>query len=282
MTPEIGLSLPFTAAGQFPDPRALLRAAQQAEAVGYDAVWTGDHVLHPEPLLESVVTLSSLAACTRRVRLGLAVMLVALRTPLVLAKQLSTLTSFAPGRLVLGIGVGGEYPQEWDAMGIPVQERGARTTTTVAEVRRLLAGEGEVRLAPRPDNPVPMIFGGRRLAALRRAAIMGDGWVGQLHSPKAFAAIRTQLVALRQSIGANAPFSCGMLLRVRVSRMAEPAAEPHVLQGTPDALVDLLAPYLAAGCDRLILSPPRGCSYVSQCDELVPILTRLRALASTQ
>jgi alkanesulfonate monooxygenase SsuD/methylene tetrahydromethanopterin reductase-like flavin-dependent oxidoreductase (luciferase family) len=275
---DLGLSLPFTAAGQLPDPSVLIRAAQQAEAAGYDSVWTGDHVLHPEPLLEALVTLATLAACTHRVRLGVAVMLIALRSPLVVARQLSTLAAFAPGRLVLGVGVGGEYPPEWDLVGVPVKERGVRTSAAVAEVQRLLADDGPLPIEPRPEDPVPVVFGGRRPAALLRAATMGDGWIGQLHSATAFAALRAEIAALRQAAGLTAPFSYGMLLRVRISRTPQPAGERYVLHGAPDELVELLAPYLASGCDRLILSPERGPTYPRQCEELIPVVDRLRAL----
>ncbi len=275
---QLGLSLPFTAAGQLPNPRVLIRAAQQAEAAGYDSVWTGDHLLHPEPLLESVVTLAALAACTHRVRLGVAVMLIALRSPLEVAKQLSTLAAFAPGRLVVGVGVGGEYPPEWDLVGVPVKERGARTSAAVAEVQRLLAEDGPLAIEPRPDDPVPVVFGGRRPAALLRAATLGDGWIGQLHSATGFAALRTEIAALRQAAGQTTPFSYGMLLRVRISRTPQPTGERYVLHGTAEQLVELLAPYLGSGCDCLILSPERGPTYPRQCEELIPVVNRLRAL----
>ena len=101
------------------DTRRVVDAAQRAEAAGFDGVYVGDHMLHPHPILESIVTLSAVATSTGRVALGTCVLLVALRQPLVLAKQLGTLAAFAPGRLRVGVGVGGEYPGEFEAAGVP-------------------------------------------------------------------------------------------------------------------------------------------------------------------
>ena len=99
--PLVGLMLSTVAnldTGQM-EPSRVIEAARQAESAGFDGVYVGDHLLHPHPILESVVTLSIVAASTKRVSFGPCVMLLALRQPLVLAKQLATLSAFAPGRL---------------------------------------------------------------------------------------------------------------------------------------------------------------------------------------
>ena len=88
----------------------MIDAARVAEAAGFDGVYVGDHLVHPRPLLESVVTVSAVAASTAHVALGFCVLLVALRPTVLLAQQLATLAAFAPGRLRIGVGVGGEIP----------------------------------------------------------------------------------------------------------------------------------------------------------------------------
>src|SRR6266700_3396196 len=132
-------------------PDRVLTAARRAEAAGFDGVYLGDHLLHPHPLLESIVTLAAVAAVTRRISLGPCVLLFGLRHPVLLAKQLGTLAAFAPGRLRVGVGVGGEYPAEFEAAGVPLSERGKRMEMVLRSVRSLLSGGtegGEVTIAP--------------------------------------------------------------------------------------------------------------------------------------
>ena len=125
------------------------------------------------------------------------VLLVALRPTVVLAKELATLAAFAPGRLRIGVGVGGEYPPEFAIAGVPLAQRGDRTETAVEQLRSLLAGrpttvvgvdgvEIEVTIAPAAPGEVPVLFAGWNEVALRRAARLGDGWIGYLLAPDSF------------------------------------------------------------------------------------------------
>ena len=122
------------------DAARVIDAARLAEAAGFDGVYVGDHLVHPRPLLESVVTLATVAASTAHVTLGFCVLLVALRPTVLLAKELATLAAFVPGRLRIGVGVGGEYPLEFAIAGVPLGERGRRTDAAVRALRSLLAG----------------------------------------------------------------------------------------------------------------------------------------------
>src|SRR5215475_10251652 len=114
--------------------------AQEAEEYGFDALWVGDHVVHPRPVMESIVTLSYVAARTTRIRVGTCVMLIALRKPVVLAKQLTTLAVLSGGRVELGVGLGGAYQSEWDACEVSMSERGEQTERAVVAMRALLDG----------------------------------------------------------------------------------------------------------------------------------------------
>src|SRR5262245_34698407 len=103
---------------------------QRLEALGYDSVWTGDHMSFHNPIYESLTLLASYVPITRRIKLGVAVYLLALRAPAVAAKAAATLDVLSGGRLVFGVGVGGENPKEFELCGVPHKERGADRKST--------------------------------------------------------------------------------------------------------------------------------------------------------
>jgi alkanesulfonate monooxygenase SsuD/methylene tetrahydromethanopterin reductase-like flavin-dependent oxidoreductase (luciferase family) len=284
------------------DPGRVIEVAGGAEAAGFDGVYVGDHLLHPRPLLESVVTLSAVAASTRRISLGPCVMLVALRQPLVLAKQLGSLASFAPGRLRVGVGVGGEYPDEFEAAGVPLSERGHRMETALLELRAFLSGELDrtgVTLEPVAQR-VPFLLAGWKERSLRRAATHGDGWIGYLLAPGSFARRRAFLLDCRAGLGrAEEPFVTGMLLPVHVgpdagqSRSHAAAYWARVtgtnssfpaelfVGGTPAEIVEQLRTYWEAGCSEMILAlADQGDTYLDQLTILAQeVLPGLRDLS---
>lgn len=184
--------------GSSVDPETLSRRARLAEEAGFEALWVGDHVALPfdapdsarQPRLEALVALSYLAAVTTRVRLGVGVIVLPQRQPVLLAKQLSSIDVLSGGRLTVGIGVG-YVERELRALGASLGDRGARTDEYLAAVRRLwdeptpsFAGRfvsfAEVLQRPRPvqrPHP-PIVIGGHSPAAYRRAVRSGDGWYG--------------------------------------------------------------------------------------------------------
>ena len=119
------LSCGMVMAGQNSD--AIKALASKIEAAGFDSIWVGDHISFYIPIMESLTLLSFVAAITERVRLCTGVYLVPLRHPTTSAKVISTLDVLSNGRVTLGIGVGGEFPPEFEASGVPVAERGRRT-----------------------------------------------------------------------------------------------------------------------------------------------------------
>jgi len=145
--------------------------------------------------------LARLAALTERVRIGTSILLLPLYPPALVAKQIADLDNATGGRLVLGIGVGGEYPQEFRACQVPLDERGRRTNEMIPLIRRLWTGEeithngryyamDDVRIHPAPvqRGGPPIVVAGRSEAAMRRAATLGDGWFPYLYSPRRYAA----------------------------------------------------------------------------------------------
>ena len=179
-------------------PQEFLASAQTAEAMGYDSVWVGDHVLWhvfwPEPLS----LLSAASAVTENVALGSGVLLAALRKPAALAKQTATLQWLSEGRFRLGVGSGGEFAKEFEASGVPLAERGARLDATLEALRALWSGnpttlhsdvidvdEAILDLVPEPQ--IPIWVGGRAAPAQRRAGRFGDAWMPFVITPERFA-----------------------------------------------------------------------------------------------
>lgn len=193
----IGVMVPNIDAFRVSPP--VLDLGALAEDLGFDSLWLGDHLQFHGPVLESACTMAALAARTERVRLGFGVMLAALRPPAWIAKQVATIDAFAPGRVILGVGVGGENPAEFAAAGVPHEERGRRVDRAIDVVTRLLRGEAvdepEHRfpvscrvLEPIPEQLPPLVVGGRSRKALERVARVADGWLSVWRTPSEIAA----------------------------------------------------------------------------------------------
>src|SRR5205823_5548102 len=183
-------------------PEEVVATAQAAEAAGFDSLWAGEHVVLPDPqvppsplapedrILDPVVTLTFLAAHTKRVLLGTGIIILPQRNPLVLAKELASLDVLSGGRLTFGVGVGYLEP-EFRALGAPFEDRGAVTDEYLAAMRAIWgqaapAYQGRhvsfagVQAHPHPvqkPHP-PIVVGGRSGMAFRRAVQQGNGWYG--------------------------------------------------------------------------------------------------------
>lgn len=178
----------------------------RVEELGFDSVWTSEHILFYGPTLDATVTLGAFAAATKRIKLGTAIMLLPLRNPTVVAKAISTADIISGGRVQLGIGVGGEFPKEFEATGVPVTERGARTNEAIKVLKALWSGErvsfhgkwtnfDDALMHPKPVQPggPPVIVSGRSAAAMRRAARLGDGYMPYLFTPERYAAAKQSI-----------------------------------------------------------------------------------------
>jgi probable F420-dependent oxidoreductase len=183
---KIGLS-PLQAGGNFEDT---IRECERAEAAGFDSVWLGEHhnnpLLYPRPLLG----LAAIASRTRRLRLGTGVLLLPLYRPLDVAEEGAIVDVISNGRLILGVGAG-YAPEEFEAFDVSMKERASRMDEAVPLIQRLWAEERvthegrhyrvtNATVAPRPvQRPRPPIwFAGWVEPAIRRAARMGDAWLG--------------------------------------------------------------------------------------------------------
>ena len=194
-------------AAAIPEPDRRWLAA--AENLPIDSVWQGGHLLPPTHTGEAITRLALLTAWTERVRVGTSVLLLPLYHPVTVAKQLADLDSRSGGRVSVGVGVGGEFRAEFEAVGVPVAERGPRTDEAMLILRKLWQGgpdgvshEGkffqfnDLQLRPvappgatmpaMRDGGPPLIVSGRKEPAMRRAARLGDGWLPYLVSPGAY------------------------------------------------------------------------------------------------
>jgi probable F420-dependent oxidoreductase len=267
-------------------PPPLARGAALAEDLGFDAGWVGDHLAFHPPVLDALGALCAAAAVTRRLLLGTGVLLLPMRHPVWTAKQVATVDALAPGRVLLGVGVGGENPAEWEAAGVPVRERGRRLDESLVILAALLRGDAVDHpgpllptrapvLEPVPAVPPPLVVGGRSEAALRRAARVGEGWLGVWMSPRRVREVAERLAELAAAHDRPVP-TVLMMVFVHVvgpgddpeAARAEAAAlvrgqyglpfealERWVVVGDERAVADALGALRAAGAAGFVLVP---------------------------
>jgi alkanesulfonate monooxygenase SsuD/methylene tetrahydromethanopterin reductase-like flavin-dependent oxidoreductase (luciferase family) len=202
--PYHGVGLALQTIEAFDAAPDVIALARGAERVGLDHVWAPDHLLFHRPILEAVTTLAAVAGATERVGLGFCVLNGVLRPPVWLAKQLATLAILAPGRLSVGLGVGGEFAPEFEAAGVPLRGRGRRFDAALDELAALLRGEGP-GLRPLPPELPPLLIGGRGEAAQRRAARAGDAWLPMWMDPGGVGAAGATLAEMALEHGRPAP-----------------------------------------------------------------------------
>ena len=182
---SVGIHVPSSAVAALDSGDAYVEFFQQVEALGLDAVWTEDRIFHDASMLDPLMPLAAASACTRRIELGTAVLVVTLRAAAVVARQVSTLHHLSGGRVALGVSLGGR-PEEYKAVGVPMNRRVTVFRESVAVIQRLLAGEpvdnrGQLfqleKATVRPAARVPLFVGGHAEGALRRAGELADGWI---------------------------------------------------------------------------------------------------------
>lgn len=206
MTLRFGAKLPDFGNRVYEFP--LRESARRAEEAGFDSVWVSDHVVmirdatspYPysddgvitwdpaEPRLDALATMATAAAVTDRVEVGVAVLIAAMRNPLVLAKQLATIDALSGGRVVLGAGAGW-LAEEFTALGVPFEGRGARLDQWIDILRECWKGEPTTHdyplyplpegllCYPTPARDIPVLIGGMSRHALRRTGVRSDGWL---------------------------------------------------------------------------------------------------------
>jgi len=266
------------------------------EAGGIDSIWQTDRLISKQPILECMTALAAIAGRTKRIKFGVNVVSVAMRDPVLLAKQCATLDFLSNGRLLPGFGIGSPRGPEWTAMHLDPKTRGRKTDEALEIIARLWTGEkldftGKhfqltgASIAPLPvQSDLPMWIGGSSDAAVRRTAQYGTGWQSGAESPetvgKVIAAIKEAVVAAGRSIdedhyGAAVAYRFGSwddpgMTRLADAYEARTGRDPReaFAIGDADLIMARVAEFVEAGASKFILRP------VAQGDEQMLEQTR--------
>ena len=267
------------------------------EQGGVDSLWQTDRLVSKQPILECMATMGALAGRTRRLRFGMNVVSLALRDPVLLAKQCATIDVLSEGRLLPAFGIGSPLGPEWTALDIDTKTRGKRTDESLEIIARLwredsvdFAGKHYrltgASISPKPVQPdLPMWIGGSSDAAIRRTAKYGTGWQGGGETledaGRVVAAIKKAVVEAGRSIdedhyGASFPFYFGKAtdslvtgaMAAYAKRTGRDAATYFAI-GDAQVIRDRVAAYVAVGIEKFILRP------VGNGDEMIAQTKRL-------
>ena len=280
MSVAIGIGLmdyPFAGAGDY------WRWVDLCEAGGIDSIWQTDRLVSKTPILECMTVMAALAGRTRRLRFGMNVVSLALRDPVLLAKQCATIDVLSEGRLLPAFGIGSPLGPEWTALDIDTKTRGRRTDESLEIIARLWREESVdfqgrhyklagASISPKPVQPdLPMWIGGSSDAAVRRTAKYGTGWQGGGETIedaiRTVAAIKKALPEAGRSIdedhyGASFPYYFGAPNDPVVGRAMDAYAKRtgrdpkrQFAVGDANTILDRVGEYVAGGVQKFILRP---------------------------
>lgn len=264
--------------------------AQLAEELGFDYLVTGEHISFHVGVANNMVSLAAAAGATERIKLMSGIVLVPLYPAALLAKQVAMLDVVSGGRFSLGVGVGGEFPREFEAVGVPVTERGARTNEALEVIDLLLTQNNvsfdgkfttldDITISPKPmQKPrMPIWVAGRKDVAMRRAATYGEGWLPYMYTPDMLADSMTKIAGFCEEAGRPADavsgglfiFTCVHESRDRALELANEQlslqynqdfsklVHKYTISGSPDDCVEQIRAYMQAGAETVIFA--QGC-----------------------
>jgi alkanesulfonate monooxygenase SsuD/methylene tetrahydromethanopterin reductase-like flavin-dependent oxidoreductase (luciferase family) len=281
-TVAVGCSVPSQTTG-LEDVRAALQRIADA---GLDHVMVGDHVsFRGGRGTDGLIAAAMYAVLEPRLTCYLSVYLLPLRHPSTVARQLASLATYAPGRLVFGVGVGGEDRHEVEICGVDPATRGRRMDECLEVLRGLLTGEpvtfrgehiqvDEAQIVPPPSVPIPFVIGGRSDAAIRRAGRLSEGWLGIWCSTRRFTAAVEMAAEESERAGrGGVDWQHGMQVWCGIGKSREQAREQvstamermyrlpfasferYVPYGTPADVAEMLRGYVEVGCRSFNLVP---------------------------
>ncbi|HTQ24592.1 MAG TPA: LLM class flavin-dependent oxidoreductase [Candidatus Binataceae bacterium] len=261
--------------------------ARRAEQLGYDYLTCGEHVMFHGPVSNSLIALSVAAGATEKLKLMSSIVLLPLYNPVMLAKQASVLDVASGGRYHLGVGIGGEFPKEFEAIGVPVKQRASRSNEALEVINKLwteknVSFEGRytrfsgVTLEPAPvQKPRPPIWvAGRKEPAMRRAAKYADGWLPYMYTPEMLRESVAKIDAFGREAGRDmSGFRPGLFIFAAVYPDRKEAEEVaarslgknyaqdfskiagrYVLYGSPEDCRKRLREYVDAGARHVMFS----------------------------
>lgn len=307
----------FTPYPEMPDAQKLIEYGVRMEELGFDSLWVWDHIflgVDPHfPILDSLTLLTAIAARTKKIKLSTGILVLPLRNPVVLAKELSTLDNISNGRLLMAMAAGW-YKREFDAVGVPFEQRGKLMGENLDILKRLwtedmVQGEWTNHkipagvMFPKPvQNPCPILIGGYAERVLKRAALEGDGWLTYFYKPEAFVESWAKVVNFAKEGGKDpATLMNGNQLPIMVGKSRAAVEETMMkwlnvdfdiaqgsqstmdsaIMGNVDECVAQLKEHIDAGVQKLIFVPYK---YEMEQIEIIAkeIVPQLRAYAATK
>lgn len=283
-------------------PYEVARLARQIENLGFDIVGCGEHVSFYGDSANGFVSLSVAAGATERVKLMSTITLVPLYPPALLAKMGAALDVASGGRFTLGVGVGGEFPNEFEACGIPIKQRGSRTDDALEVITRTwtetdVTYDGRYTklnnfsLKPLPiQKPRPPIWvSGRTDAAMKRAAKYGNGWLPYMFTPEHLAESITKIRAFGEELGQDmSDFTFAVYIFTAVHEDNDTAVKyatdrlskqynqdfsklvhKYALAGDPESCKKRLQEYIDAGATSVFVSSACPDDYIDRNLEMI-------------
>lgn len=271
--------------GRFPfeDAGGYWQWLEQCESGGIDSIWQTDRLISKEPMLECFAAMAAIAGATKKIRFGFNVASIALRDPILVAKQCATIDMLSGGRLLPAFGLGSALSQDYVATGTSTRRRGKRADEALELVSRLwheddvcFSGEfyqyDKATISPKPANSrLPLWIGGSSEVAMQRTARIGTGWLGGLDSPEqAGVMVRGIKAALKDTgrsidddhYGATFSFRIGSPDDAIAKRTSEALAarlkrDPakFMVAGSAEAVVARIQEYIDEGCSKFVLLP---------------------------
>jgi probable F420-dependent oxidoreductase len=255
---------------------------RHCEAGGVDSIWQTDRLISKEPMLECFAAMAAIAGATTKIRFGFNVASIALRDPLMVAKQCATIDMLSGGRLLPAFGLGSKFSQDYVATGTPTKRRGKRADEALHLVSSLwreddVTFEGEfyqydqASISPKPANPhIPLWIGGTSDVAVRRTARIGTGWLGGIDSPadvgRVIRAIKQALNETERQIdddhyGATLSYRIGDPQHDSVQRVAarykKLGKDPkeYMVAGDASLVKQRIEAFINEGCSKFVLLP---------------------------
>ena len=286
---EFGTALPsVTGTAEF---------AQQAEELGYDFLGCGEHVMFYTPVSNTFISLAVAAGATKKIKLLSSVVLLPLYPAAIVAKMGAALDVASGGRYNFGVGIGGEFPKEFEACGVPVNQRGSRTNEALEVITKLWTEKNvtfkgkyttlnEVSIEPAPtQKPHPPIWvAGRKDPAMQRTAKYANGWLPYMYTPEQLHSSIETINKLRKEYGReSAPFTPGVFIFSAVHGNSETGRQmaneklskqynqdfskligKYGLAGTPEECQKRLKEYVDAGAEMIVLPSACPLDYVDE------------------
>ena len=282
----------FTAAPRMPDPAGLIDYAVRMEELGFDSVWVWDHILLGTepcfPIIDALTLLTAIAVRTSKIELGTGILILPVRNPVLLAKQLGSMDQISGGRLILGMAAGW-YKREFDALGVDFKGRGKIMEQNLDILTRLWTEDSvtlnsppyELRQAVMSPKPVrkprpTILIGGYVDRVLKRAGEKGDGWLTYFYTAQGFTKSWTKVKQYAEDAGRDPEtLISANQLPIMVGKSKSEVREPmehwlktewdfaswsdstmdSAIMGSADECVEQLQAHIDAGCHKLIFVP---------------------------